>query len=302
MYAGCGLGAVPTGSVMAAFGQSGNPAIAGGNPMQGPDVVRRLLDYLQRAMQGDDVPSVLGLDASLLNYTDGGPQEADARAQGYGPGVVDQAYRAAQVWVSSRPNLYNQQLGPGYSTATVTGPDVALTADQAMQQVQAQQQAEHQAQTASAAAVRDYLRNSLFGHGWTAAIADAELARLDGVFQGRWPDIEAVWAQVRPELKEFTGGFTPSGGPGPVIPGLDPTRPNRIIYPDGSVVSAPPGTTVMRPVPVPYGGSEVPEIADETNRVVQPPVQAGLGGLSGFLLLGAVVGGLMFAGKKKGRR
>lgn len=288
MYARRGLGAVPPGSVALAFSQS--MMATGGNPMQGPDVVSRLIAAIQQAMTSEDVPSVLGLASSLLPFTDEGPNESVARQQGYGPGQVDQVYRTAQLWVSSRPTQFNQQLGPGYSTAIVTGPDTNLTADQASQQVDAQRTAYQQQQNAG---VINYVANGLIGHGWSGPVVTAEIARLDKLFAGKWPDPETAWNAIDPRYKEFTAGFTPSGGPGPLIPGQQATPDNVVTYPDGTKVSVSSGGTVRLP----------PSDSDATAFAPEGPgmAEAGFGGFGMLLLAGVVVGGIVMS-KNKARR
>lgn len=190
---------VAAGSVAAKWAQSAG----GGNPMQGPGAVARLIAHINEAMAGDDIQSALTLQSSLLVFTDGAPGEPDARAQGYGPGAVDKVYTAVSIWVNAQGSqAFNEAVGPGASQSSGIAA-APISPEEALARAGAAQLAATQQQASNSNLFRQKIREGLQARGVDFATIEAEIARLNAIFGDAWPfdDWGVAWQQVSPSLR-----------------------------------------------------------------------------------------------------
>lgn len=303
-----GFGAVTPGQVIndanAVFAEKQiNPSWP---PSMGGIGVKGWIDLLHKAMDAGDLVSTLTITQALLPYTPEGPAEHEtAQYQGLTPADVLREYNAANKWVSLRPNAFNEQFGPGYSHATVTGPDAADTREQVLKDQDAAAAAAAKARADLSAKRRADFVKDFEGLGYAAGTITAELARLDALFGNDWSNVDgSPWNYVGPQFIDAATGTIKKAASAAPPAAPDLTRGRYII--NGRIIengvdigpapSASGGVDASGNALLPSGSSE-PPVATETNNTQL----AGFPVSTGVLVLGVVVGALVLQGKKRPR-
>lgn len=258
------------------------------------------LQALSAAMAAENIQGTLSAQQAILGWTTGGPYLVDPAyraalsAAGLTSADIDTAYRVASNWLNTRASQISAALGPGY---TQLGPGTGTTntqisVSQAQQNVATQQAQEAALLASNNLTLQTSVRRGLARLGWSSAVIDAEIARLNTVLGGVWPIDGSAWGLVSPALLQGnSGSLAPTtsyyGGVAP---------PGSSFLPVSS--KPPPGS----PGGVPSsGGGMIPSDAGVEPETIPGPgvLQAGGGGLGLLAIVGLVVGAMVLSAKGK---